>query len=640
MDRGRNAGVMLPRLISDGMVLQRGTWTKLRGTAAPGDKITIRPNGAPFSGSAATAFDTVADEAGKWSLTLPPMEASGPFEIEIDAGGSRVLVKNVLAGDVWLCSGQSNMTVPMSRVSDLYGAEIAACENPHIRLFTVPMAFDFKSPRDDFDSGKWVSADPANILDFTAIGYFFAKALYEKHHIPIGLINASVGGSLIEAWMSAEALEAFPDILKSVEILKDDAYIDRIMKADEEAGKAWYNHLDSCDPGLSGEGTPWYDPRFDASGWKTLHMPASWKDVGLDDFCGVVWIRKEIEVPESMTGVPARLLLGTVVDSDTVYINGVVAGSTSYRYPPRRYVLDCDMLAEGKNVIAARIITNSGQGGFTPDKPYRLEAGGQTINLEGDWQYKAGPSVPPLAAPTFFQYKPLGLYNGMIAPLPYHAIKGVIWYQGESNTSSPNGYHKLFSALIGDFRKKWSLGDFPFLYVQLPNYMKAAKQPSESDWALLREEQLKTLAVKNTSMVVAIDTGEWNDLHPLNKKDIGLRLALAARHAAYGEDGLIYTGPLYDSMEIQDGKIVLTFKSDGGQLVVKGGGELRHFAIAGPGKKFVWAKARIKGRRIEVWNNEVPNPVAIRYAWANNPEVANLYNDKGLPASPFRTDDW
>ena len=557
------------------------------------------------------------------------------------AGSNTITLKDILIGDVWVCSGQSNMVLPMGRVNDLYAEDIAHCHNPRIRVFIVPDRVDFKAEQDDLESGSWMWANSETILSFSATGYFFAKTLYEKYQVPIGLITACVGGSPVEAWLSEDALKAFPEHLEVAKVFKDDDYVSQIKKNDETVQNNWFGDLNSRDEGLANgdEEMPWYDLRYDASSWPTMQLPACWKEEGLGPLSGVVWFRKEIIVPASMAGKPARLLLGRIVDSDTAYVNGTVVGTTTYQYPPRRYNVPENLLKEGKNVIVVRVVSNSDQGEFIKDKPYQLSGGGNIIDLKGQWQYKVGATTDPLPETTFLQYKPLGLFNGMIAPLLNYTLKGILWYQGESNTPKPLGYHKLLSALIKDWRQRWEQGDSPFLYVQLANYMPADSQPSESDWAVLREEQLKTLSVPNTAMAVIIDAGEWNDLHPLNKKTVGQRLALAAQYLAYGDNEVVYSGPLYQSMKIHGNKITLSFTNTGGGLIAKGDGELKHFAIAGPDKKFFWAEAKITGDQVIVWNDQVPNPVAVRYAWADNPQSANLYNKEGLPASPFRTDE-
>jgi sialate O-acetylesterase len=374
-----------------------------------------------------------------------------------------------------------------------------------------------------------------------------------------------------------------------------------------------------------------------------MRLPAFWDEAGLGPVNGVVWFRKEITVPDSMIGKPAGLLLGRIVDADTAYVNGEIVGGVSYQYPPRKYAIAPGVLKPGKNLIAVRVINNAGRGGFIKDKPYRLVAGGTAIDLSGEWRYRPGAVMDPLREQTFIRWKPLGLYNAMIAPLLNHAIKGVIWYQGESNTKDPAEYRKTFPALIADWRNQWNQGEFPFLYVQLANFMEARDLPSDSRWAELREAQLKTLRVPRTGMAVAIDLGEWNDIHPLKKKDVGERLALAARKIGFGESEskTIHSGPLYRSMRIKSGKAVLSFSNIGGGLTAAGGNALRHFSICGADGKFVWAEAKIEGTdKVIVWNEAITDPVAVRYAWADNPQGANLYNKEGLPASPFRTDDF
>lgn len=600
------------------------------GGAAVGEKITIN--------FMEKTYDTTADENSKWAIILSDLKAGGPYGMEITAS-NHITLKNILIGDVWVCSGQSNMVLPMDRVKDRYADVIAHSDNPSIRQFLVPIRYDFNTPQEELQSGIWEPANPENILNFTATGYFFAKTLFEKYQVPIGLINVSVGGSPAEAWLSEDALKSFPTHLETAIRFKDSIYVNQIIEEDKAVSEEWYNRVRELDEGFLDGQKSWFDPIYDASSWQTMQIPSYWEDEGLGQLNGVVWFRKEINIPASMTGNPAWLLMGRIVDSDSVYINGIFVGSISYQYPPRRYDVPENVLKEGENIIVVRVRNNTGSGGFIKDKPYQLIAGGQTIDLKGEWRYKLGAVMDPLPAPTFIQWKPLGLYNGMIAPLLNYKIRGVIWYQGESNTEKPLEYRKLFPALITDWRQKWDQGDFPFLYVQLANFMKVNPKPSESNWAELREAQLKTLSVSNTAMAVTIDIGEWNDIHPLNKEDVGKRLALAAQKIAYGDNKVVYSGPVYQSMKIEGNKIIISFTNIGSGLAAKGSGELKHFAIAGADKKFFWAKAKIKDNKVVVWNDNISKPVAVRYAWADNPEGANLYNTEGLPASPFRTDE-
>lgn len=437
--------------------------------------------------------------------------------------------------------------------------------------------------------------------------------------------------------MSEEALKAFPHHLEKAVKYRYDDYLNKLKQADKKKNDAWYANINDNDSGLK-EKPQWFAAEYDASSWKTIKLPAFWEDEGVDAKNGVVWFRKEITLPASAAGKPARLMLGRIVDADTAYVNGMQVGNITYQYPPRRYTVPENVLQAGENSIVVRVISNAGKGGFVKDKPYWLEVGGQKIDLTGEWRYRVGVRSEPLQGDRFTSYKqPLGFYNAMLAPLLDTKIKGVIWYQGETNTGRPEEYVELFPAMIRDWRKQFDQGNFPFIYAQLTNFMEANELPVESQWAETRDAQLKALKEPNTAMAVLIDVGEWNDIHPLNKKAVGDRLALAARKLAYGEKDIVYSGPLFKSMKIKGNKAILSFDHVGGGLVYKGD-ELRGFAVAGSGGKFVWAEARIKDDEIIVWSEEISEPVKVRYAWADNPDTANLYNKEGLPASPFQAE--
>ncbi len=620
--------VRLPLLLSDGMVLQRHIPAQIWGWADPGEKITVVFNRQTVA--------SVAGPDGRWSIRLAAADAGGPYEMQIHAN-NQIVLRDILVGDVWICSGQSNMVLPMDRVKDRYAEDIAESENSFIRQFAVPIRYDFNAPAEDLQGGCWESSNPQTVLRFSAVGYFFAQDLYKTYRVPIGLINAAAGGTPVQAWLSEEALRRFPAYLETAVRFKNKEYLRQIIENDKSAQDAWYAGIKSADTGTAEGQTPWYDPAFDASAWPALQIPGLWADGPLDSFNGIVWFRKEIAIPSALAAKPARLDLGCIIDSDDVYLNGVPVGSTSYRYPPRIYRIPENLLRLGKNTLAVRIVSRSGEGGFVPDKSYQLTVEGQAIDLKGPWQYQIAATADPAPRQIFPQYNPLGLFNGMIAPLRRYAIKGVIWYQGESNAENPSDYQNLFSALIADWRRQRHQGDFPFLYVQLANYMEAKDQPSESNWALLREAQLKALAIPNTAMAVAIDLGEWNDIHPLNKSEVGRRLSLAAQKTAYGDSQVVYSGPLYKSIKRKGNKIILSFTHIGGGLIAKDG-PLKGFAIAGKENRFVWAEAEIKGNQVVVWNDKINKPAAVRYGWADNPAGANLYNREGLPASPFRTD--
>ena len=624
------ATVRLPRLVSDGMVLQRDTPLRVWGWAAPGEKVVVSFQGKTYSAT--------ASPKGEWQVQLPAQKAGGPYELKVDAS-NHLVVKDVLVGDVWLCSGQSNMETPMSRVRDKYPQEVAQANNPRIRQFEVPLTYAFTGPKTDLTGGKWVSTTPESVLKFSAVGYFFAKELQAKYNVPVGIIKDAVGGSPAEAWLSVDALKQFPKYEQQLAPYRDSAFVAGTKQREGAAVADWYKRLHQTDQGEQPGQPKWSAATYNATGWATMSVPGYWAtQTPLGMVNGVVWFRKEVEVPAAMVGQPTRLELGTLIDADSTYINGQLVGTTGYQYPPRKYDFGPGVLKAGKNVITVRLISNGGRGGFTPGKEYRLVAGGQTIDLKGDWQYKLGATMPPTPGTTTFQYQPSGLYNGMIAPVRPYAVKGVLWYQGESNAGRPDDYQALLTGLIQDWRKQLQQPGLPFIYAQLPNFQAVRKEPSESGWAAVRDAQRRTLAVPHTGMAVLLDVGEWNDIHPLDKQTVGHRLALAAEKVAYGDSKVVASGPLFQSAKAAGNKVTLTFADPGSSLMAKGGGPLTGFAVAGADKKFVWAQARIEGDKVVVWSDQVAQPTAVRYAWADNPENAALYNKAGLPASTFQTD--
>lgn len=618
--------IRLPKLISDGSILQRDLPLNIWGWAAPNERVALT-----FKKD---KYTTHADSNGNWRIVLPAQPSGGPFVMEFQASNS-IILNDILFGDVWVCSGQSNMELPMERVKEKYQNMIRNSSNANIRQFLIPDAYDFKTPHEDVDDGKWVSANPENILDFSAVAYFFAIELYEKYKIPIGIINTAVGGSPIEAWMSEASLMKYPEAYRELIKFKDDKLINSIEEADKKRSDDWYKSLDHNDQGLQSTLT-WSEINLEDKNWETMTIPGYWADGSLGLVNGVVWFRKEIEVPKSMVGKPASLWLGRIVDQDFAYINGELVGTTGYQYPPRRYPLTSSVLKEGLNTITVRVVNNSGRGGFVSDKPYFLAVENDTIDLKGGWKYKLGTSSKPLEDPTFIRWKPGGLYNKMIAPLLNYNIKGALWYQGESNTAKPFGYHDKLSSMINDWRDRWNQGDFPFVLVQLANFMEESNVPEESSWAVLRQEQLETLSVtNNTGMAVTIDIGEWNDIHPLNKMDVGVRLALEAQKLAYHENDDSLANPFPKRSVFDKKKVTISFNNTGNGLKARDNADLRYFTISNDGINFIWAQAKIKNNRIIVWNDKISNPTVVRYAWANNPHAANLVTMSNLPVTPF-----
>jgi sialate O-acetylesterase len=633
------AQVRLPRLIRDSMILQRDVPVNIWGWASPKEKITIAFN--------SKRYKTNADASGNWKLQLPATKAGGPYNIEI-AGKNIMVLKEVLFGDVWFCSGQSNMVHQLNIHDVTYAKEIAEANNPDIRQFWVSTFTSLSGPQNDLPTGYWKAAVGEDVRQFSAVTYFFAKKIHDRYNVPIGIINASVGGTPIEAWISEEGFKDFAAERNTIQRNKDTVYVNSMnRRPNSNANRPPL----PVDEGMANS-TKWYDVSYIPKGWRTINIPGFWEDQGVKDLNGIVWYRKEVEIPASIVGKPAKVFLGRIVDADELYINGKQIGNTGYQYPQRRYTVPTDILKAGKNVFVIRVTNTNGKGGFVPDKPYCIFSGNDTVDLKGYWQYKVGHVYQPFAdfnvggGGINAQNQPAALYNAMVAhAIPYN-IKGICWYQGESNAGRPLEYQKLLPALINDWRKQWRIDSLPFLYVQLPGFMDYNYLPSESNWALLREAQLKALSVPHTAMTVAIDLGEWNDIHPDNKKDVGERMALSAFKLAYHED-LVYSGPLFQSAIIDGNKVVISFTNTGSGLISRDGEPLSDFAIAGADKKFVWAKASIEGDKVVVWSDEVPNPLYVRYAWADNPINPNLFNKvaqpdgsfgRGLPASPFRTD--
>ena len=599
--------VTLPKLISDKMVLQRDVELDIWGWADPGTWVTVRFNGG--------YYEAQTSQDGTWSVTLPPQKAGGPYLMEVN----EIAIRDVLVGDVWLCSGQSNQETPIQRLTEMF-PEINVANNNMIRHYKVPTQ-DSKEALQEEIAGdiKWISGVSSEIMSWTALAYFYAQEAYAKTGVPQGMLVSSLGGSEIESWISQEHLKDFPRLILDKEALK------AFEEANKDKGEGLWNQLD-----------------FDVSDWATMQMPGTWRENGLN-VRGTVWMRKDFDLPAEMDGRHAKLSMGTLVHNDQVYVNGVYVGSTGYEYPPRRYQIPAGVLKAGKNTIAVRLNAPAGNGEFVKDKPYKLIGDAVEIDLTGTWKYKVGTDMAEAMqyADRLKNRKNVGsgLYNGMIYPLRNYKVKAAIWYQGESNSGRPHEYNALMTSLIENWRELWP--DMPFLLVQLPNFMQKYPQPTDSGWARIREAQLQAFKnIPNTALAVNYDIGEWNDIHPLNKKTLAQRLFLGARKLVYGEK-VTASGPIYKDMKISGNKIIITFTETGKGLAIRGGEKvLKHFAIAGDDQKFVWADAVIKGNTVVVSSKDVPNPVAVRYAWADNPDDANLINKDGLLASPFRTDDW
>lgn len=625
------AQLRLPALVGDSMVIQRDARVRVWGWAERGEKVQVR-----FRNK---SYTTTTGDDGRWRVFLSPTAAGGPYAMQIRSKSESITVNDILVGDVWLCAGQSNMVHYLDLHRERYQADIDAANYPRIRQFVVPATPVLTGPATDLAGGQWKPAHRQNLGRFSVVAFFFARALYEQYHVPIGIINASVGGTPIEAWTSEAGLKTFPDLTATTLSNKDTAYVNHTNRIAAAAQAQVYKNRPP-DAGLQ-QDPKWYAPDLSLNGWQLINVPGYWEDQGVRNLDGVVWYRRQITVSEALSGKPAKIALGRIVDADEVYVNGIRIGNKTYQYPQRRYDVPAGLLKTAKNTVAVRVTNYAGKGGFVPDKPYYLAVDNDTIDLKGYWHYRVGSVFDDqnvLTQPISLIHQPAALYNGMVAPYTDFPLKGFVWYQGESNTSAPGRYEALLPALIHDWRTQWNQDDLPFLYVQLPNFMETDYSPSESEWAELREAQREALSVPNTAMVTAIDLGEWNDIHPGNKKPIGERLALAARKIAYNERDVVHSGPVYSSATVRGDSVFLSFENVGGGLVSRDGQPLRWFALADADRNFVWANASIAGDQVVLWSEKINHPVYVRYAWADNPGPVNFYNRQGLPASPFEAE--
>ena len=613
------------------MVMQRGKPNAFWGWTKPGQKVTVSVADKKASGK--------ADEAGKWLVRVDPPKTGGPYRVTID-GDQRVLLDDVLVGDVWLCTGQSNMEMGLTAVEG--GPEaVAAADDPKMRLFMVGKATAL-APRPTLE-GKWQVCTPTSVAEggwggFSAVGYFFGKALRRETGVPIGLVADNWGGTNAESWMSREAAGRLKDFDPA--LAANDAMLAGGTAPYAKRVADWYA---ANDPG-SKPGVGWEGMEFDPTGWRTITVPSGWNELGLENADGTAWFRKEVDLTEAQTAGAATLNLGIVDDFDTTWINGVLVGAATEAYKLQSHTIPAGTLHAGRNVIAVRMLDTGGGGGFvSPGEMLSLDlADGSKLPLAGEWlghvgtSLTAGGGFPPDVSNN--PNHPTSLYNGMIAPLQPLAIKGAIWYQGENNAARAEQYRRVLPAMIADWRNRFESGDFPFYIVSLAAFMPHRDVPGDDDWAELREAQdLTARNVKNSGLAVTIDVGDAVDIHPKDKMTVGERLARIALAKDYGKR-IVYQGPTYRSFSVKRNEARVRFDHTDGGLVARGG-PLGEFALAGVDRKWHWATARIEGDVVVLSSPEVPVPVAARYAWQANP-VATLTNGAGLPAVPFRTDDW
>lgn len=616
--------VEMPRIFADGMVVQRDQPVRVWGEAAPGARVHVT-----FAGREATA-QAAAD--GRWSLALPAQTAGGPHVMRIDDGKQPRVLRDVLVGDVWLASGQSNMEWPIAQSANP-DVEAARATDPRIRHFKIPKSWSGE-PQAQLEGGEWVASSPQAAPKFSAVAHFFARELRKVTGVPIGIIDSTWGGSRIEAWMDAPS--------QGVEASALRAQAERLSEADTRALEQTHAHLARW-TSWPADDTGWEKRDLDTRDWVPITVPSLWERTGWNGLDGVAWYRTTFTLSAEEAAAGVTLGVGRIDDSDITWVNGVQVGETRMQYnQPRRYRVPATALRAGVNQVAVRVSDFGGGGGIhgEPAEVFVQPASGSARPL-ADWSFR--PSRVTVALVDDKNQHPTLLYNRMIHPLQPYAIRGVIWYQGESNANTvPEAlkYRTQFPALIQQWRRQWQSPDMPFLWVQLANFSSGVDQGDQSPWAVLRESQSATLSLPATAQVVTIDIGNPTDIHPLNKQDVGKRLALAARHVAYGES-LVYHGPVHTQAQFSNGAATLAFDDGGGALAVRGGGTRVHgFALAGADRVFHPAAASLVDGRVVVRSDVVKAPVALRYGWSDNPADADLINAAGLPASPFRTDAW
>lgn len=626
-----NPSLTVAHIFSDNMVLQHGIRVPVWGTAAAGAKVTVS-----FGKQTVSA---VAAADGRWLAKLEPLASSYDDQtLQVSAGGETIRFLQILVGDVWICGGQSNMEMPVGGWGGVlnYQREIRHAHYPAIRMLTVQHVWSAQ-PNPDIQANSWQICTPETVKDFSAVAFFFGREIYKSNNTPVGLISCNWGGTPAEAWMSVEALKAFPEFGKRIELVRTAPKPEQALEAlYQQELKEWSARLVKANAAADAH---WHETTVSPDGWLPMELPMLWEKAGLGDIDGVVWFRKTVELPATWQGKPVTLHLGPVDDIDQTWVNGQQVGSMGRYDAPRIYTV-APPAGTTSLAIAVKVYDTGGGGGLwgQPDSMY-LACEGEKLPLAGIWKsrlaFAATPALSPPESPNI-HYTPGVLYNGMLRPLMPYAIKGVIWYQGESNVPRAWQYRSLFPAMIQNWRTDWGQGDFPFIFTQLANYSATVTEPAADAWAELREAQRQTLQLPNTGMAVAIDIGDANDIHPKNKQEVGRRLALVALKKVYLKD-TPHSGPVFKNMTIDGNHIKLTF--DYADSLYIQGDKQHCFMVAGKDQTFFWANVLIEGNTVTLICPKVAHPVAVRYAWAANP-AAVLYNADNLPASPFCTDQW
>jgi len=674
------ADVTLPGWMSSNMVLQQKTSVHLQATAKKGATVKITP-----SWDNKTVKVTADKATGAFEFDLQVPAAGGPFTLTFD-DGKKLVLENVMAGEVWFCSGQSNMEMPVKGwgMVENYEQEVADANHPLVRLFQVKKVVAHTPQTTvplDYTNG-WAVCSPETVGEFSAAAYFFAREVSRELGIAIGVVNSSWGGTPAESWVSLDRLQNVIGFQEHAKRLFETGFDeDKIEQLYQQERLEWMKETYSKDEGLK-EGNIdqalWAAPNFNDTGWQQTNQPVLWSKIQeLKDFDGIVWLRRVVDIPASLAGKDLKLELGAIDDEDVTYWNGQRVGMKAGWNSNRSYTVPGKLVKAGRNILTVRVYDSGGDGGFYKEaKDLFVSAATTTISLAGNWSYKksvdaAGIKSPvgitEPAAPNSSWY-PAGLYNSMVAPFLSMPVRGFLWYQGCSNVGRAVQYESLFQTLILDWQARFNKNSqvtpypkpqpqnerrrfmqpteskaLPFYFVQIANYLQRKDLQPESGWAAIREAQRKALRLDGVGMAVNIDIGMANDIHPKNKQEVGRRLALLALNRTYGREEAC-AAPEYMQMQVSDGKVLLSFMPSFSTDRLEESTDIKGFTIAGPDHKWHVAKAYTEGNgqfiwRVVVESPEVPYPVAVRYAWADNPEC-NFRTVSGLPVGPFRTDDW
>ena len=625
------ARVTLPPAYTNHMVLQQQTTFDLSGHAVPGSAVTLQASWMKKS-----VLSTTADAQGDWTLTLTTPRAGGPYTLTVSDSDGALALTDVLVGEVWFCSGQSNMEMPVREVRNS-ADEIAAADYARVRLYKVTREMSLQ-PTEEASSALdgWQPCTSQTVPGFSALAYFYARELWQHLGVPVGVIDSSWGGTSAEAWISAEAMEGVMDFQEHMQMMRDKGYdADKLKACYEQAQADFQSAFDNADPGLNAECVPWYDEDLDDSSWGTIMVPGMWTGK-LGTFDGSLWMRREVFVDAADAGKDLPVSIGVIDDNEITWWNGECIGMTEGWLAQRNYVVPGRLVREGRNVLCVRIEDTGADGGVR----------GGTVSYPGEWKYRVGydrealnPLRIPLTRPQGDANYPTVLYNAMVHPFITFPIQGCIWYQGCNNVGRAAQYESLLQTLITDWRARFDQPDMPFYIVQLANYLQPSDLQPDSEWALLREAQSKATQMAGVDMASIIDIGEANDIHPKNKQEVGRRMASLALHQVYGKKKVVCSAPVYASTEVVGNEMYIHFSRPDGSDPFLPDADLPGFIIAGADRVWHVATARTEGDCVVVSSPDVAVPLAVRYGWADNPHCT-LHTASGFPVAPFRTDSW